>query len=122
MSLTSFATRAAQDHIQEEPRMSKWADYVITGVKYSVAGLHIDRVQVREDNGDSLGHPKEMTRAEVVKLIEQRKTFVTATASKTEKGKWTKGALVSIFPVETRFLKTVADKRESDNLENLATF
>lgn len=102
--------------------MSKWADYLITGVRYSAAGLHIDRVQVREDLGDTVGSPKEMSRAEVVKLIAAGKTFCTATKSKTDANKWSKGASVNVFPVETLFIKTKADKRENDNLENLPSF
>jgi hypothetical protein len=102
--------------------MSKWADYLITAVRYNAAGLHIERVRVSEDKGDTLGEPQEMSRAEVVKLLAVGKTFVTAPKSVNEPGKLSKGASVNIFPVQTRFIKTKADNRESDNLENLPTF
>jgi hypothetical protein len=102
--------------------MSKWADYLITKVRYSAAGLHIDRVTVQEDLGDTLGPSKEFSRAEVVKLIQSGKTFVTAPPSKTESNKVDKGASVSMYPVETLFIKSKADKSERDNLENLPQF
>lgn len=63
-----------------------------------------------------------MSRAQVVKLIDGGKTFCTATKSTKEPGTWNKGAAVNVFPVETRFIKTTADKRENDNLENLSSF
>lgn len=96
---------------------TKWADFCISAVKYNSDGTHIDSVLVHVETDTGIAAGKPMTRPEVVKLLEQKKTFVTIV--KTAEGKWRKGAPVGIFPVETRYIKTAADKSERDNLENL---
>jgi len=67
--------------------MSKWADYVITCVDYD--DNKISTVGVHVDNGDTLGDRKTWRRTEVVKELDNDKTFVTAI--KDSNGKWTKG-------------------------------
>jgi hypothetical protein len=101
--------------------MTKWADYVVTGVKYSAGDLHVQSVEVREHEGNKLVRPRAMTRPEVVDLLAKGKTFVTATLNK-EKNTWSQGAPLQIIKVETRFIKTKADKTEKDNLESLPPF
>lgn len=101
--------------------MSKWADYVVTGVKYSAGDLHVQSVEVREHEDNKLVRTRAMTRPDVVDLLAKGKTFVTATFNK-EKNFWVKGAPLQIIKVETRFIKTKADKTEKDNLENLPSF
>ena len=49
---------------------SKWADYLITAVRYSQAGTHIDTVQVRADNGDRAGAATTASRTQIVSWIE----------------------------------------------------
>jgi hypothetical protein len=44
----------------------KWADYLITAVRFNSAGTHIDSVQAREDKGDTAGPAGEASRTEVV--------------------------------------------------------
>ena len=97
--------------------MTKWADYVVTGVKYSAGDLHIQSVKVWEHEDGKLVRSQELTRPQVVSLIDKGKTFITAT--KNNEGKFTKGAPLQVIKVETRFLKTNADKSEKDNLEHL---
>lgn len=99
-----------------------WADYCISKVRYNSANTHIDRLiyRIHDPVKNVMGGVSEMTRANAVKLLEQGKTFVSIT--KNDKGGFKKGAPVSVFPVEVKFLKTAADNRESDNLDHLPRF
>ncbi|MGJ7499432.1 DUF3892 domain-containing protein [Variovorax sp. ZT5P49] len=101
--------------------MAKWADYCISAVRYNSGNIHIDRVQVRvhDDEKNTIGAAKEYSRAEVVKLLELGKTFITIVE---KGGRWSKGAPVKVLPVMTNYITTAADKSASDNLENLASF
>jgi hypothetical protein len=99
----------------------KWADYVITAVRFNVAGTHIEYVQSRTDNGETLSAPSSMSRREVVSKIESGYSFCTAT--KSGQNKWTKGAMLKIVTIHgEKFIKTKADSTKVDNLDNLPTF
>jgi len=101
--------------------MAKWANYVITAVRFNSAGTHIDQVQVREDSGDSLTSATTKTRSSVVTQIESGYTYCTATEG--TDGKWKKGAAVKIFEIDgEKFIKTKADSSKKDNLDYLPTF
>lgn len=100
---------------------TKWADYVITAVRFNSAGTHIEEVRVYEDNGDNIVNPATKRRSSVVTQLENGYTFCTAT--KSGENKWTKGAEVKIYTYEgEKFIKTRADGRKEDNLDNLPTF
>lgn len=101
--------------------MSKWADYCITAVRFNKERTHIDRVKVQPDTGSSLGAESEATREAVVAAIKEGATFVTA--YKTAAGSWSKGKDVVITKVDgVEYLKTVANNKPEDNLENLPEF
>jgi hypothetical protein len=102
--------------------VAKWADYIITAVRHNAGDVHIDRVRAQEDLGESLGPVQELSRAQVVKMIEQGKTFYTGPKSLKEPGKFTKGAPVLVQPVTTNFIKSKQDNRVSDNLDELPRF
>jgi len=101
---------------------TKIADYCVSAVRYNAGGAHIDQVEVRTHDTvkNQISPPTTMTRAEVVKLIGQGKSF--ATIVKGQNNTWSKGAALQIQPVVTNYVKTVADNKTSDNLENLPTF
>lgn len=100
---------------------SKWADYVITQVRYNIAKTHIEKVMAGLDNGDVLGEAKEVSRPSVVALLDEGVTFVTGI--KSEPGKLTRGADVGIITVHgKKFIRTDADETEADNLDDLPTF
>lgn len=40
--------------------MEKWADYLISEVRYNSQHTHIDQVKIHEDNGDSVGEAKSL--------------------------------------------------------------
>jgi hypothetical protein len=101
--------------------MAKWADYVITEVKFNEKHTHIDKVRAREDNGDTLGSPQEYARQDVVKAINNGSTYVTA--FKSNDGKWTKGEDVFVIKINgTDYIKTKRDDTAKDNLDNLPEF
>jgi hypothetical protein len=100
--------------------MDKWADFVITGVRFNSAGTHIDQVQARPDNGGTIGAATTRTRQEIISAINNGTTFVTA-YSKDEK--WSLGKKVYVIKINSsEFIKTVADQKLVDNLDNLPTF
>jgi hypothetical protein len=100
---------------------TKWADYIITAVRFNLAGTHIEAVQIRTDEGDTVGPAGEASRAQVVASIEGGTTFCTATMG--SNGKWLKGAAVKIVVIHgEQFIKTKADATKADNLDYLPTF
>jgi hypothetical protein len=100
---------------------TKWADYVITKVRFNSAKTHIDKVKRRKYEGDKLGDASKISRTSVVSALDAGTTFCTAT--KDSKGDWQKGAMVKIVTIEgTKYIKTKADGIKKDNLDNLPTF
>lgn len=103
--------------------MAKWADCVITRVRFNAAGTHIDQVEVADDGDTGLGPKRVEKRTLVVANLKARKTYVTAPPSKTEPGKVVKGAPVGVVPVNgIEYLRTDANKIARDNLDNLPTY
>jgi len=103
--------------------MAKWADYVITRVRYNSAGTHIEQVEAADDGEDGIGTKRSESRATVLANIKARRTYVTAPPSKTDAGKVTKGAAVGTVVVNgTEYLRTDANKTARDNLDKLPTY
>ena len=101
--------------------MAKWADYVITEVKFNAKHTHIDKVRAREDNGETLESAQEYARQDVVKAINKGTTFVTA--FKNNDGKWNKGEDVFVIEINgADYIKTKRDNTANDNLDNLPEF
>ena len=87
--------------------MTKWADYGISAVRY--------------DEDDTIGAAEDRSRENVLSKMDDGKTFVTIL--KGEDGNWRKGNDVHIVPVDgRRFLRTDANERDQDNLENLSKY
>jgi hypothetical protein len=101
--------------------MAKWADYLITAVRFNAAGTHIEAVQYREDKGDSAGSASEALRSKVIEWIERGYSFCTAT--KGSDGNWHKGAIVKVVIIDGKqFIRTKSDGIAEDNLDNLPSF
>ena len=101
--------------------MAKWADYGISAVRYNVARTHIDVLQLRPDNGETIGSAENHARSAVIDAIKKGTTFVTILSG--TDGKWQKGQSVYIIKVNgVEYIKTVDNGRASDNLENLPEF
>lgn len=99
----------------------KWADYLISAVRYNAAGTHIEAVRVHEDNVDSVGPGASRTRASVVNSLEEGYTFVTI--YKGSNDKWQRGAEVRIVKIaDQKYIRTDADATPKDNLGSLPRF
>ncbi|MCW7755415.1 DUF3892 domain-containing protein [Desulfobotulus sp. H1] len=98
--------------------MAKWADYGISAVRYDSDDQYIDKVKVHKDNGDTIGAGETWTRTDVLSKMDDDKTFITIL--KDSNDKWKKGQDIHIITVNgRRFLRTDANERAKDNLENL---
>jgi hypothetical protein len=60
----------------------KWADFVITAVRFNSAGTHIEEVRTWEHTGTELTNQTTRSRHTVVTQIEDGYTYCTATESK----------------------------------------
>ncbi|WP_197337935.1 DUF3892 domain-containing protein [Ralstonia solanacearum] len=101
--------------------MEKWADYLISAVQFNAQHTHINQVQVLPDLGDTVGQVSEHARETIVSAIKKGTTFVTAFQNGS--GKWLKGKEVFIVPINgVEYIKTVADNKLIDNLDNLPEF
>jgi hypothetical protein len=101
--------------------MAKWADYLISAVRFNATETHIDKVRFHEDHDEKVGPPDDMKRSEVVSKIENEKTF--KTIFKNSDGTWRPGALVRIIVIHgEKFIRTDTDYIRADNLDNLPRF
>lgn len=101
--------------------MAKWADYLISAVRYNSDHTHIDQVKAHEDKDDSVGEGKIYNRQNVVDAIKKGTTFVTIYKDSAEK--YNKGQKVDVITIKgISYLKTVDNGKEEDNLENLPEF
>jgi hypothetical protein len=100
---------------------SKWADYVITAVRFNIAGTHIEEVRTSEHTGTELINEAIKRRNSVVSQIENGSAYCTAT--KRSDGKYYYGAEVKVVTIDgEKFIKTKSDGSKLDNLDNLPTF
>lgn len=101
--------------------MAKWADFVITAVRYDENQDHIIKVKRRLDNGNTLEKEEERTRSQVVNAIENKGyTYVTSYKKDNE---WYKGQKVHIINVDgKKYLRTDSNKTTKDNLGELPEF
>ena len=98
----------------------KWADYLISAVRYNAAATHIEEVQVRLDEDTKVGGPSTWSRSKVVEKLEAGYTFVTIYRANE---KWDKGAEVRVIVIDReKFIRTDSDQIKEDNLEDLPTF
>lgn len=96
-------------------------DYYVIAVQYNGDDTHIANLKVMEHDGAGKLKPAvEMTRPQVVGLIQSAKTF--STVLKNKEGKLVTGSPLGIFPVTIDYLKTQNDNSTRDNLESMPTF
>ena len=101
--------------------MPKWADYCISAVRYDESRTHITYVKAYADNGEKLVDESTYSRLTVVEAIEKGTTFITVLQN--SEGKMNKGQKVIVVVINNaKYIKTVDNKREVDNLENLPEF
>lgn len=100
--------------------MAKWADYLISSVRYDADHTHIEKVKTHEDLGEEVGKFYEEDRKTVVENLHKDKTY--CTIKKGNEG-WKKGALVGIIKVKNiEYIRTDKNETEADNLGELPEF
>lgn len=99
--------------------MAKWADFLISGVWFSLfPHKHVSHVMLHTDNDSTVSSGTKKTRQDVVNLIKAGKLVHTikwnyASAS------WSDGARVEIINIGgVDYLRTHKDATTSDNLDN----
>jgi hypothetical protein len=101
--------------------MAKWADYLISGVRFDPTRAHIDSFRVHCDNDATVGSSSEKSRSEVLQAIKSNATFITIFRS--NNNEWNKGQEVYIVTINgSEYLKTVDNSKAADNLDNLPEF
>lgn len=101
----------------------KWADFLISAVRYNAAGTHIDRVRRHADNGDSVGAASDVARSSVVSAIDNGTTYVTIFKNPNDTTKWVRGAEVRVVLIDQeKYIRTDADKTKRDNLGDLPRY
>jgi hypothetical protein len=97
--------------------MSKWADYLVTGVKHDFRTGSIVEFEVRPDLGSQVGGPLRASRSWVVNAIESGVTFVTVYS---QNGKFHRGEDVRVVKIGLqKYLRTDPNGVGVDNLGSL---
>lgn len=118
---TQSRTKEEFEDTGKELPMSKWADCGISAVRFDSAHTHIDKVRVHLDNETLFGPQVEKSRQDVVSAIRKGVLFVTIL--KGDDGNWKKGQPVFIITLNGKeYIKTIENKTEKDNLDNLPEF
>lgn len=100
--------------------MTRWADYCISAVHYNAAETHIERVQVRIDNGNTITAPAEWIRSQVVSAIERGSSFVTIY---NRNGQWHIGEDVRVVLVNgIKYIRSDTNYKATDNLGSLPRY
>jgi len=101
--------------------MAKWADWLISAVRYDDDHSRIVTVRAHLDKEETVGAPQEQTRTEVVRRIEAGETY--CTIFKGTDGNWKRGEDVRIITIEgEKFIRTDANRIKADNLGSLPEF
>ena len=99
--------------------MVKWADYLISAVRYNVQHTHILTIRRHLDNGDNIANPNIVNRNIVTNDLKNGKSY--KTIYKNNQGKWKQGEDVRLIG-NTGFITTDPNKVTRDNLGNLPEF
>ena len=99
--------------------MAKWADYLISAVRYNVQHTHVVTVRRHLDNGDSVANPNIVNRNIVANDLKIGKSY--KTIYKNNQGKWKPGEDVRLIG-NTGFITTDPNSITRDNLGNLPEF
>ena len=101
--------------------MAKWADYLISAVRYNDDHTHIIMVKQRIDKGNEVGSPNEVSRLDVVTNLKNNYSYMTIYQSNEDK--WKRGEEVRIIKVgNSEFITTDPNETKKDNLGKLPEF
>jgi hypothetical protein len=117
---SGFVTAARQQR-EDEYKMTEQSQYGISAVRYDDKHERIASVRAHGFASGKLNPPFDMSRNAVILLIENGAAF--ATFTKDAAGAWTKGQPVKVVAINNvKFIKTVENDKECDNLGSLPEF
>ena len=100
--------------------MAKFADYAIIEVHYPEERKHIESVKARKITETGWDSAEVYLRGAIVAAIEKGTVIATAFS---KNGKWEWGAKVEVVLInDVKYIKTMADQEERDNLGKLPEF
>lgn len=103
----------------EKTEKTKWADYLISGVRYNEPKTHIVAVEVHKDLVNSIDTAVQIVpKHTIVQNIEKGITYMTITKDASNPNKWTKGQVVHVI-TGPKYIRTDEDARTKDNLASL---
>ena len=101
--------------------MGKWADYLISEVKYSPDHRRILQAKVHKDDGETVGQAEIVDRDTISSNLKKGITYMTIHNGSTDK--WKIGEKVRTFMVENEyFIRADKNKVSLDNLGLLNEF
>ncbi|MBV6418851.1 MAG: hypothetical protein DAHOPDDO_00061 [Ignavibacteriaceae bacterium] len=102
--------------------MKKWADYLISGVRYDSNSQHkvISYLRVHIDNGDTVAECRTWDKDEVLKAFSNGYKFLTII--KDNYGRWLKGKEITISRQNDSFIITDSTNTTNDSLQNILEF
>lgn len=100
----------------------RWANFLISMVKYDHQKTLIEEVEVQEDLGYGISQTNDfIIRQKLIENIEKKLTYMTIIFDK--KGMWRMGQKVEIKEVNSqKFLKTTNDDTPKDDLGELREY
>ena len=102
--------------------MAKWADFLITKVRYSNDKEFITKVEVNEDLGNGVGPVYEEERIKVVENLKMGRSYCTAPMDKGTM-RLLRGEMVGIVIIDgLEFIRTDKNQTGMDNLGELPEF
>ena len=99
--------------------MGKWADYLVSGIKYSDSGYNkqLSELYIQIDEGASAGSLISCSKAEIIKMIEQGCSFITI--HQIDEEIWEKGKPIKRIEIGDQiYLRTDSNNLREDNLGN----
>ena len=109
----------ADGKIRREKKMIKWADYLISAIRYDdeMVKNAIAYLKVHPDFGEEIGAGSTWTKEEVISAMYDGKTFYTILKEKT--GEWKKGSHVALVTKNGKNVLTDSEYTDLDYLTNL---
>lgn len=100
--------------------MAKWADYLISAVRYNNEKTHIIMVKQHIDKGDKFSSADEVSRLTVVTNLKNDNSYMTIYK---DNDNWKMGEEVRIIQVgNSEFITTDPNETKNDNLGRLPEF
>ena len=98
--------------------MSKWADFVVSGMKKGSGLANISHVQVHEDFGNEFGKPEIIDKKTLASHIKKGKTYLTI--YKKNETDWEPGEIINTYVLDGEtHIRTDNNKVDGDNLGTL---